>query len=73
MGFQYVAFLPTRACFSTTFHKTVVGGKQGHASCKILLLHKTSFGVSLIQWRSYDCYKDDAKSGHPQLWGHCQI
>ena len=61
MGFQDVAFLSSRAsCFTTflkycgrriglgttTCLKTVVGGKQGHAPCKILLLHKASFCVS---------------------------
>ena len=58
MGFQDVAFLPSRASFSTTFLKsygrgeslvtttclkTVVGGKQGHAPCKILLLQQSLF------------------------------
>ena len=53
MSLQDVAFLPSRASFSTTFsknsgiggnlvfttcHKTVVRGKQGHALCKILLI-----------------------------------
>ena len=28
---------------TTTFLKTVVGGKQGHAPCKILSLHEASF------------------------------
>ena len=59
--FQDVAFLPSLASFSTTCKencgrgeslgittclKTVVGGKQGHAPCKVLLLHITSFFVS---------------------------
>ena len=26
---------------TTTCHETVVGGKQGHAPCKILLLHQS--------------------------------
>ena len=49
MGFHDVAFLPCLACsaatfvkscgrgeglWTTTFHKTVDGGKQGHAPCK---------------------------------------
>ena len=62
MSFQDVAFLPpSRANFSTTFpknsgrgeslwtttcHKTVVMGKQGHAPCKILTSNKASFCVS---------------------------
>ena len=56
MAFQDVAFLPCRASHyttvlnvsdvrgedlvSTTFLQTVDGGKQGHASCKILLLQQ---------------------------------
>ena len=57
MSFQDVAFLPSRNSFSTTFLKncgkgeshrtttclnTVVGGRHGHAPCKILSLHKAS-------------------------------
>ena len=56
-------FLPSLASFSTTFPincgrdesletttclKNVVGGKQGHALCKILLLCNASFYVSSI-------------------------
>ena len=56
MGFQDVAFLPSRTSFSTTFlkncgrgegfrtttcHKTVVGGKQGHAACKLFLIQRS--------------------------------
>ena len=55
MGVQDVAFLLSRASFVTTFLKdcgrgeslatttclnTVVGGKQGHALCKVLLLQQ---------------------------------
>ena len=55
MGFQDVALMQSRASFSTTFHKncgrgeslgtttcpkTVVGDKQGHALCKIILLQQ---------------------------------
>ena len=62
MGFHDVVLLPSRASFSTTFlkncgrgeslvtttcHKTVVGGRQGHAPCRILLLHKACFCVSV--------------------------
>ena len=58
MSFQHVAFLPSRASFHTTFLKncgrgerlrtttclgTVVGGKQGHAPCRILLLQLSPF------------------------------
>ena len=57
MGFQDVLCLSSRASFSTTFlkncgrgeslgnttcPKTVVGGRQGYATCKILVLHKAS-------------------------------
>ena len=58
MSFLDVAFQPSKASFSTTCLKccgrgeslgtiacliTVVGGKQGHAACKILWLHEASF------------------------------
>ena len=58
MGYQDVAFLPSRASFSTTFLKncgrgeslgtttflkTVVGGRQGHAPCEVLLLQQSLF------------------------------
>ena len=46
MSFQDVAFLPSRARFSTICLKTVVGGKQGNAPCKILLLQQSLFCVS---------------------------
>ena len=53
IGFQDVAFLPSRTSFPpyflkncgrgeslriTTCPKTVIGGKQGHAHCRILML-----------------------------------
>ena len=59
--FQDVAFLPSRASFSTTFLQScarneclvtttcliaLVWGKQGHAPCKILSLQLTCFYVS---------------------------
>ena len=62
MCFVDVAFLPPRASFSTTFPKNcgrggnlgtttclknVVGGKQGHAPCRILLLQKKHLFVSV--------------------------
>ena len=58
MGFQDVAFLPSRDSVYTTFHKncgrgeslgtatylsSVVGGKQGHAPCKIFLFQQFLF------------------------------
>ena len=58
MSFQDVAFVPFRASFFTTYLKvcgrgeslgtttclgTVVWGTQGHAPCKILLLHEAFF------------------------------
>ena len=61
MGFQDVAFLPSRASFFTTFLincgidesvrtaaclRTVVGGKHGRAPCKILLLQQILICVS---------------------------
>ena len=61
MGFQDVAFLPSRATFSTTFIKfcgrveillttthlkAVDVGMQGHTPCKIPLLQQNFFCVS---------------------------
>ena len=58
MDIHDVALLPSTASFPTTFHnnsgrykshrtttclKTVVGGKQWHAACKILLLQQILF------------------------------
>ena len=58
MGLQDVVFLPLRASFYTTFIKncgrgeivgttmcvkTVFGGRQGHAPCKILWLQQSLF------------------------------
>ena len=58
MGFRDVAFLLSRANFLTTFltncgrgddlrtttcFRTVVGCKQGHAPCEILLFHQSLF------------------------------
>ena len=58
MGFMDVAFLPSKASFSTTFLQNcgrgeglvtttclsaVVGDKQGHAPCRVLLLHQSLF------------------------------
>ena len=43
MGFQDVAFIPSRASFSTTFLRTVVGRKQGHAPCDVLLPQQSLF------------------------------
>ena len=58
MGFQDVVFLPSKPSFNTTFLKTcgrgeclgsttclrtVVGGWQGHAPCKILSLQQSLF------------------------------
>ena len=50
MGFQVVLFLPSTASFYITFlrnpqtatcFKTVDGGKQGHAHCKIISLQQS--------------------------------
>ena len=63
MGLQDVALSPSWASLSTTFIKNsssaesfgmttypkiLVGGNQGHAPCKILLLQKSLFRVSHI-------------------------
>ena len=57
MGYHDMAFLPSRDSFyttflkkyltsqglgTTTFPKTVVGGKQGYSPCKVISLHKAS-------------------------------
>ena len=41
--------------------ENVVGGKQGHAPCKIFLLHQRFFYVRLISWRLLDCHKVDVR------------
>ena len=70
--FHDVAFLPSRASFSTTFLKncgrgeslrnttyliTVFRGKQGHSPCKILLLQQILLCVSQISLRSQFFHK----------------
>ena len=67
LAFQDVALLPSWGSFSTTFLndcgrgeslvyttclKTVDWGRQGSAPCEVLLLHKASFCVSYISFRS---------------------
>ena len=68
MGFQDVAFPPSRASFSTTFSnncgsgeslraitclRTVVGVRQGHAPCGILLVQLSLLlCLLLISWTS---------------------
>ena len=67
MGLQDIALLPQRASFSTILHKnsgtdeslrtitcpkTVAGGKQGHAPCKIPSPQQSHFCVSRISLRS---------------------
>ena len=66
MGFEDVAFLPSRIRFltflqngdrgeslvTTTCPKTVVVGMKGHAVCKVLLLQHNSVCVSRISWKS---------------------
>ena len=88
MSFQDVAFLPSRASFSTTFLKkivvwvkasgpprlkNIVEGYQGHAPCKTLLLHKVSLvSVEFHEDHKIAC-KDEVKSDHPQFSGYYQI
>ena len=88
MSFLDVAFLPSLASFSTTFHKncgkgdslrttsclrTVVEAKQGHAPYKILLLHKAFFVSVEFNGDHYNAHKDEVKSGHAQFWGYYRI
>ena len=79
--FHDVAFLPSRASFSTAFLstisrgkslktitclKTVLGGNQGHAPCKILSLQQSLFFVSVeFNGDHKTAYGDEVKSGHP--------
>ena len=88
MSFQDVAFLPSQASLyitflknggrgeslrTTTYHKTVVGGKQGHAPCKTLLLHK-DFLMSIKVNRDHKtAYKEMVNSGQLQLMGYYRI
>ena len=59
---------------STTCPKTVVRGKQGHASSKILSLHKASFlcqsyFLKIIVRLSHA----EVKFGYPRFWGYYRI
>ena len=88
MGFQDVAFLPTQASCSTTFHKncgrgeslwtttcpiTVVGGKQGHAPSKTFSLQQILFLCQLNFIEVTRLSQRWGKSGHPQFWGYNRI
>ena len=79
MGFQDVSFLPSKASFSTTFpkncntgeslrtttyNKTVVGGKQGHAPCKILLVQQILFSCQLNLMEIIKLSESWGESGH---------
>ena len=73
MGFRDVALMPPRASFSTTFLKNYGRGESlGTSTClmtvvgvsKAMLPVKYFCNPFLFQSRSYDCYKDEAKSGH---------
>ena len=58
--------------WTATYPRTVVGGTQGHAASKILLLHK----VSLCQSNFIEIIRlspNRGESSHPQFWGYCRI
>ena len=70
MSFQNIAFLFSRVSFCITFLKnygkgygfgtaiclkTVVGGKQGHAPCRIFSLHRCSFAAFEINGDRITC------------------
>ena len=85
MGFQAVAFLPSRASFSATFLMScagecfgsttchVVGGRQGHAPCNILLLKQSLF-VS-VEFNVYHKTVTQMRYNLATLnfWGYWQI
>ena len=83
-----MVLLPSKISISTTFPKncgrdeslrittclqTVARDKQGHAPCKIPLLHKASFLHQSNVMRSQDSYKDEAKSGQNMFRGYYSI
>ena len=83
MGFWDVPFLPFRVCFSTTFLKnygkcesfmtttclpTVVGGKQGHATCKILLFQHNLFLCHSNFMEIIKLSQSLGESCHLQFW-----
>ena len=51
----------------------MVGGKQGHATCKILLIYKASFVLVELNGDHKTAYKDEVKSSHPRLCGYYRI
>ena len=58
---------------TTTCPKTVVGGKQRHTPCKILLPHKAFFESVTFNGDHKTAYKGEAKYFHPQFLGCYQI
>ena len=59
---------------TTTCIKTVAGGKQGHhAPCMILSLYEASFVSVKFNGVHKTVYKDELKSGHPQIVGYYRI
>ena len=88
IGFQDVAFLPTRACFGTTFLetegrdeslrttmclKTVVGGKQGHVPCKALCFNTASVLCQSNFIETMRLLQRIGKSGNPKFCGYFLI
>ena len=83
MGYRDEEFLSSRANFLTTFLKhcrsgeglrttkclrTVVGVKQGHATCEVLSLQQSLFYVSCASWRSLHCHKSEVNLVTCCLW-----
>ena len=88
MGFQDVAFLPSRASFSTMFlkncgrckslrtttcPKTMAWAKQRHAPCKYSCTTKPLLRTAEFNGDHMTAYKDEVRSGHPQFWGYYLI
>ena len=54
---------------TTTCLNTVVGGKQGHAPCRILALQQFIFSVSVVCHGGHKAVIILYKSRHPQFEG----
>ena len=66
-------FYRGESLWTTTCFITVVGGKQGYAPCRVLLLHKASFCVSRMSMKSHGCHENEVSPGHPHFWGYLRI
>ena len=60
--------------WTTTYPKTVVASKQGHAACKIRACSTKPLFISVQFNGDHEtAYKDEVKSDHPQFYGYYRI